>query len=74
VKLSVSLGDDEVRFLDEYAAAHGVASRSAVVQQALALLRANELADDYVQAWHEWGVSEDAALWESTVGDGVGGS
>jgi len=71
MKLSVSLGEDDVRFLDEYATAHGAASRSAVVQRAVALLRANELSDAYVQAWDEWSDSGDAAAWESTAGDGV---
>lgn len=74
VKLSVSLGDDDVRFLDEYASAHGAPSRSAVLQQAVALLRANELSDAYVEAWQEWSQSGDAAAWESTTGDGLGGA
>ena len=47
MKLSVSLADEDVEFLDEYARAQGIASRSAVVQRALRLLRAFELAPSY---------------------------
>jgi Arc/MetJ-type ribon-helix-helix transcriptional regulator len=72
MKMSVSLGEDEVAFLDDYAATHGIASRSAVLQQALALLRANELADAYVNAWDEWEESGEAALWAATAGDDQG--
>ncbi len=70
MKMSVSLGEDEVRFLDEYASARGT-SRSAAVQQAVALLRANELSDAYVDAWDEWVESGEAAVWESATGDGL---
>lgn len=71
MKLSVSLGEEDVRFLDTYASTHGVASRSAVLHQALALLRANELSQSYVDAWDEWAESGDAALWDSTTGHGI---
>ena len=42
MKLSVSLPEDDVAFLDEYTTSHGVPSRSAALQQAVALLRAHE--------------------------------
>ena len=71
MKLSVSMGDEAVEFLDRYAAEHGVGSRSAVVQTAVALLRAVELGDDYSAAWTEWAESEDSVLWGPTVGDGL---
>lgn len=31
----------------------------------------DELSDQYKAAWEEWYASEDAELWESTVGDGI---
>jgi len=68
--LSVSIPDEDVEFIDRYADEHGVESRSAVVQRALSLLRANELGEDYATAWSEWSGS-DAELWETTVGDGL---
>jgi hypothetical protein len=69
VKLSVSLPDGDIEFLDTYARSHGVPSHSGVLQEALALLRARELSDSYTAAWDEW--SKDADAWESTVSDGL---
>jgi antitoxin MazE9 len=71
MKLSLSLAEKDVEFLDQYAESHGIPSRSATVQQAVRLLRSSELEAAYADAFHEWTTSEDAALWESTVGDGL---
>lgn len=71
MKVSVSLADEDVAFLDEYAISHQVASRSAAVQQAVDLLRSQNLAEAYADAWDEWSASGEAALWESVVGDGL---
>lgn len=70
MKLSVSLPDEDVEFVDRYADEHGVTSRSGVVQRAVALLRANALGEDYAAAWDEW-AAEDGDTWESTAGDGL---
>ncbi|MGQ0850035.1 MAG: ribbon-helix-helix domain-containing protein, partial [Actinomycetota bacterium] len=40
MKLSVSLPDEDVEFLDQYAQTQGYESRSAVVHKAVRLLRA----------------------------------
>lgn len=72
MNLSVSLPDDDVRLLDQLAGERG-SSRSAVLQQAVALLRDRLLGADYAGAWEEWS-AEDADLWESTAADGLGGS
>jgi Arc/MetJ-type ribon-helix-helix transcriptional regulator len=71
VKLSVSLPDDDVRFLDEYASQQGIESRSAVLQKAVRLLRAFGLSSAYELAWQEWQDAGEADLWESTSGDGI---
>ena len=71
MKLSVSIPDDDVVFLDEFAARAGMESRSAVVQQAIAMLKAAELTRDYVAAFDEWADSGDADVWEATTGDGL---
>lgn len=71
MKLSISLSDDDVAFVDDYVAAAGLASRSAAIQRALHLLRQPELEQDYEQAWEEWAASGDQAAWDSTVGDGL---
>lgn len=70
MKLSVSLPDDDVEFVDKYAAEHGVESRSGVVQRAVALLRTTELGNDYAAAWVEW-ESTEAEVWDSATADGL---
>jgi Arc/MetJ-type ribon-helix-helix transcriptional regulator len=70
MKLSVSLIDEDIAFIDEYARTHAAASRSAVLHQAVDLLRASQLADNYEAAWGEW-AAEDAQLWDATAGDGL---
>lgn len=71
MKLSVSLPDADVEFLDTYAESRGIGSRSAVVHEAVRLLQASELAEAYELAWDEWDSSEDGALWAATLGDGL---
>jgi len=71
MKLSVSLPDEDVDFLDEYAASQRMGSRSAAVHKAVRLLRASELGPAYEDAWTDWAGSEDGDLWESTTDDGV---
>ena len=71
MKLSVSLPEEDVAFLDAYAASQGFGSRSAVVHKAVRLLRASELGPAYEDAWTGWSESEDSSLWETSVGDGL---
>ena len=67
----MSLPDEDIDFLDEYARSLGVRSRSAVIQRAVRLLRAAGLGPAYAEAWEEWQASGDADLWDSAVADGV---
>jgi Arc/MetJ-type ribon-helix-helix transcriptional regulator len=71
MKVSVSLPDEDIEFLDAYAHEQGIGSRSAVVHKAVRLLRAVELSDDYEAAWQDWSASEDDQLWSATVTDGI---
>lgn len=71
MKLSVSLADEDVAFIDRYANDANMQSRSAVLRHAIALLRNDRLGDDYEAAWDEWYASGEAALWDSTSGDGI---
>ena len=71
MKLSVSLSDADIAFLDAYARSHGLGSRSGVLQEALALLREQELAADYTAAWDEWSSDADNQAWESVTADGL---
>ncbi len=72
MKVSVSLPDEDVEFLDTYAEREGIASRSAALHKAVRLLRASELGAAYEDAWSEWDAGADSALWESATGDGQG--
>lgn len=71
MKISVSLPDEDVEFLDEYARNLGVRSRSAVIQRAVRLLRAAGLGPAYAEAWEEWETADDADAWDSASGDGL---
>ena len=71
MKLSVSLPDEDVEFLDAYAQSQGIASRSAVVHKAVRLLKASELGAAYEDAWAEWLREGHAELWDTTVSDGM---
>jgi Arc/MetJ-type ribon-helix-helix transcriptional regulator len=70
MKMSISLPDADVEFVDEYARVQGFRSRSAVIQRAVRLLRASELGGAYAQAWREWESGSDAEAWER-AGDGL---
>jgi Arc/MetJ-type ribon-helix-helix transcriptional regulator len=72
MKVSVSLPDEDVEFLDRYAASQGIGSRSAALHKAVRLLRATELGPAYEQAWADWANDDDSDLWEATIGDGLG--
>ena len=71
MKLSASLPDEDVVFLDEYARLHGLPSRSAVLQKAVRLLRDAGLEADYARAWDEWERSGDAMAWDAALADGL---
>jgi antitoxin ParD1/3/4 len=71
MKLSVSIPDADVEFLDAYAQAQGLPSRSAVLHKAVRLLRGAELAPAYEDAFVSWDESEDAAEWDVTTGDSL---
>ena len=71
MKLSISLSDDDVSTLDQYARKSGLPSRSAAIQQAIRLLRYAGLEDDYAAAWEEWNEAGEGAAWEAATGDGL---
>lgn len=71
MKISVSLPNEDVEFLDEYAATQGYDSRSAVVHSAVRMLRSSKLGAAYADAWDEWGNSGEADIWDRTTADGL---
>ena len=71
MKLSVSLPEGDVEYLDAYAEKQRLGSRSASVQKAVRLLRASELGTAYEQAWSEWADGDDDDLWDAATSDGL---
>ena len=71
MKLSISLPDEDVAVLDEFARTAGLPSRSAAVHHAVRMLRLPDLEQDYAAAWQEWETSGEEAAWSVTAADGV---
>jgi Arc/MetJ-type ribon-helix-helix transcriptional regulator len=71
MKLSVSLPDGDVEYLDTYARIQGHKSRSAVLHKAIRALRAAEMGSAYEDAWDDWESAGEAAAWEPTTDDGL---
>ena len=72
VKVSVSLPEEDIRYIDDYVRRTGSPSRSSALHRAVSLLRMSEIEEAYTSAWDEWQETEDAGLWDSTSGDGLG--
>jgi Arc/MetJ-type ribon-helix-helix transcriptional regulator len=71
MKVSVSLPEEDVAFLDSYAQSQGIESRSAVVHEAVRMLRASELSEAYEEAFKSWDDEGQAAAWEVVAADGL---
>jgi len=71
MKLSISLPEEDVEFLDAYAAAEGFGSRSAALHSAVRLLRSTQLGPAYEEAFSEWDQTGSAVEWEITAADGL---
>ena len=71
MKLSVSLPSEDVEFLDAYAHAHALSSRSATIHQAIRMLRRQELPDAYDHAWEERETAGEDEVWDRVAGDGL---
>ena len=72
MKISVSLAEEDIAFLDAYAREHSFPSRSAALQRAIAVLRTRQLAGAYEDAWQSWSDDEDTAeAWDATSADGL---
>lgn len=66
-KVSISLNEADLAYLDTQTLAGRYASRSAALQDAIRKLRESELADAYAEAFSEW---NDEA-WDDAVSDGL---
>lgn len=70
-KVSISLSDRDVAYLDAETRSGRFSTRSAAVQRAVQLLRESELADAYAQAYGEWADDADAMAWDEASADGL---
>lgn len=73
MKISISLEEKDLTFLDKYASAHSLETRSAAMRKAIDALRKEELAWQYEQAFSEWEGSENQKFWDRFSGDGIDG-
>lgn len=64
MKLSVSLPDRDVDFLDALVLEGSTESRSAGLHLAVRTLQAARLGSAYEAAWREWHESGEAAAWD----------
>jgi Arc/MetJ-type ribon-helix-helix transcriptional regulator len=71
MKVSVSLPEEDIEFLDTYVKDHRAASRSAALHRAVGLLRTAQLADAYEDAWTSWDSSDDSDAWDTALTDGL---
>jgi Arc/MetJ-type ribon-helix-helix transcriptional regulator len=71
VKVSVSLPEEDVAFLDAYAQAQGIESRSAAVHKAVGLLRVSDLGAAYEEAFLSAEDDPDSEAWDTAVADGL---
>ena len=70
MKVSISLSDEDLEFLDRETKGGGYPSRSAAVAAAIRVLRERELIASYTEAFADWPDSE-AGLWDSAAADGL---
>ena len=71
MKVSVSIPETDLVFLDEYVQSHRIPSRSAAVQKAIGLLRASDLSQHYADAFAEWAEAGEDRVWDAAAGDGL---
>lgn len=70
-KVSLSLAEDDIAYLDTETLEGRFASRSAAVQEAVRLLRESRLADAYAEAFGEWRDAGDELAWDAAMPDGI---
>ena len=71
MKVSISLPEEDVAFLDAYARSQGVESRSAVVHKAVRMLRVSDLGEAYEEAFTSWDDEAATAAWDAVAADGL---
>ena len=71
MKISVSLPEEDIRFVNDEALTGRYGSRSAVIHEAIRLLRDMPYQDSYAIAWDEWEADSEDVVWEKTAADGL---
>lgn len=71
MKLSVSLTEDEVQFLDAATGRGEYSSRSAAVAAAIRALREQKMVQSYAAEFADPDIVRDLQVWDSTLGDGL---
>ena len=66
-KVSLSLSEEDIAFLDAETQSGRYPSRSAATQDAVRLLRESRLADAYAEAF----AADDSEDWDAVAGDGL---
>ena len=67
----MSIPESDIEFLDEYAKCHSLAPRPAALQQAIQLLKANEMSRHYAAAFAEWAGDAGDRAWDDAIADGL---
>jgi Arc/MetJ-type ribon-helix-helix transcriptional regulator len=71
VKLSVSLSESDVEYIDELARARS-GNRSAAIHDLVRIARERAAVSDYARANDEWIESGESHAWDSVDADGLG--
>lgn len=71
MKVSVSIPDSDLDYLDRQVAAGLYPTRSAAIHAAVRSLRTRDLEAQYADAARDWRDSGDEAAWEVTIADGL---
>ena len=70
-KLSVSLSESDVEYIDELARARS-GNRSAAIHDLVRIARERASVSDYMMANDEWTESGESRAWEAADSDGLG--
>jgi putative addiction module CopG family antidote len=73
MKTSISLADEDMKYLDSQVSKGRYSSRSAAVTAGIKTLRERDMEEAYAHDFARWSTSGEAAVWDAAVSDGLGG-
>lgn len=71
MKVSISLSEEDLAYLDAETEAGTFPSRSAVVAAAIGAYRNRDLVTAYLEAFREWDAAGEDEAWARVLGDGI---